>query len=197
MRAQAQAGMRQHYLTRTAQYAQDSRARDVVMLGDSLTEGIDWGAVFPGVTIANRGIGGDSTKGMLNRLGTVAQLKPKKIFIMAGINDLSWYEWSVDEVFGRYRQIIDTLHKTGARLYVQSTLKAGSAFPPATNAAVTQLNQRLSEYCKLGHCQYIDLNPVLAPQGVLGPDYTVDHLHLNAVGYEKWAQAIRKPMTSP
>ncbi|RYF49921.1 MAG: hypothetical protein EOO27_32680 [Comamonadaceae bacterium] len=195
MRAQAEAGMRQHYLTRTAQYAQDTMPRQVVMLGDSLTEGIDWSAVFPGVTIANRGIGGDSTKGMLDRLSSVTDLKPKKIFIMAGINDLSWYGWAPAEVFNRYKQMIDTLAKSGAKLYVQSTLMAGPAFPPATNVAVADLNTRLRDYCRRGHCHYIDLNPLLAPQGALSLDYTVDHLHLNAAGYEKWAQAIRKPLT--
>ena len=197
MRAQAEAGMRQHYLMRTAQYAQDTTSRTVVMLGDSLTEGIDWSAVFPGVAIANRGIGEDSTKGILNRLDSVTILKPKKVFIMAGINNLSWYGWPAKEVFDRYKEIIDRLQKTGAKVYVQSTLKAGPAFPPPINIAVTDLNDRLRNYCSSGQCQYIELNPLLAPKGALSLDYTVDHLHLNAAGYEKWAQAIRKPLRTP
>ena len=42
----------------------------VVFLGDSITQG--WGAdfkkVFPGMKLANRGISGDTTRGMLLRL---------------------------------------------------------------------------------------------------------------------------------
>ncbi len=195
MRAQAEAGIRQHYETRTAQYAQDSGRREVVMLGDSLTEGNDWQAAFPNVQVANRGIDGDSTQGMLKRLDTVLDLKPKKVFVMAGINDLSWYRRPVREIFQRYTKMIDALGQGGATVYVQSTLKVGPVFPRQTNAAVADLNDQLRAYCDQGHCRYIDLNPVLAPKGTLGQDYTYDQLHLNAAGYEKWAQAIRKPVT--
>ena len=195
MRAQAEAGMQQHYLARTAQFAQETRTREVVMLGDSLIEGNDWQAAFPNVSIASRGIGGDTTQGMLKRLDTVLNLKPKKVFVMAGINDLSWYGWPVADVFERYKKMVDSLRKAGAQVYVQSTLKAGPAFPPPTNVAVTELNARLRNYCGQGHCQYLDLNPLLAPQGTLSLDYTVDHLHLNAAGYQKWTQAIRQLMT--
>src|SRR6185369_6092309 len=41
------------------------RHADVVMVGDSITDGADWGEMFPGVSIANRGIDGDTTDGVL------------------------------------------------------------------------------------------------------------------------------------
>lgn len=187
--------MRQHYETRTAEHVHDTAHRDIVMLGDSLIEGNDWQSAFPRVSIANRGIGGDTTEGMLRRLETVRKLKPSKVFLMAGINDLSWYGRPVAEVFQRYTRLIDALRQGGAQVYVQSTLKVGPLFPSQTNVAVTELNDQLRGYCAQGHCRYIDLNPVLAPQGVLAQDYTYDQLHLTPAAYDKWVQAIRSAIT--
>ena len=54
----------------------------VVFLGDSITQG--WGhglgAVFPGVKVANRGISGDTTRGVLIRLKEdVLDLNPRAV----------------------------------------------------------------------------------------------------------------------
>ena len=40
-----------------------SRA-DIVMIGDSITDYAEWSELFPNKKIANRGIGGDTTKGV-------------------------------------------------------------------------------------------------------------------------------------
>ena len=60
-------------------------------LGDSITQG--WGPKmgnsFPGVKVANRGISGDTTRGMLIRLqGDVLALNPKGVVMLLGTNDL-------------------------------------------------------------------------------------------------------------
>ena len=58
------------------------------MPGDSLTEGIDWRELFPDVKILNRGIGGDTSAGVLNRLDEVIGRHPKIVVLMIGANDL-------------------------------------------------------------------------------------------------------------
>src|ERR671918_2340509 len=68
---------------------QDQKA--VVFLGDSITQG--WGgglgAAFPGVKVANRGISGDTTRGVLIRLREdVLALDPAAVVILIGTNDL-------------------------------------------------------------------------------------------------------------
>jgi hypothetical protein len=63
---------------------------EVVMLGDSLTELGEWQEMFPEVKIANRGISSDMTSGILERLDEVMEARPRKVFLMAGINDLFW-----------------------------------------------------------------------------------------------------------
>ncbi len=63
----------------------------VVFLGDSITQG--WGTrlgtSFPDMTVANRGISGDTTRGMLIRLNEdVLSLKPSAVVLLMGTNDL-------------------------------------------------------------------------------------------------------------
>jgi len=63
----------------------------VVFLGDSITQGwgLGLGAVFPGVKVANRGISGDTTRGVLIRLKEdVLDLNPRAVVILIGTNDL-------------------------------------------------------------------------------------------------------------
>lgn len=189
-RAQAAISMRNHYLMRKAQFDADKSRYDIVMLGDSLTEGTDWAALFPGQAIANRGIGGDTTEGMLNRLDSVLGAAPRKVFFMAGINDIVIANRPVAEIFDRYRRIVETLRQARIPVIVQSTLLAGPAFPASTNIAVRDLDNRLQAYCASGACSYVDLNPILAPAGTLDLRYTSDHLHVNALGYQAWREKI-------
>src|SRR5215204_6557347 len=55
---------------------------DVIMLGDSITEGGNWSELFPGVRIANRGMASDTSINILARLHEVAARAPKLVFLM-------------------------------------------------------------------------------------------------------------------
>jgi hypothetical protein len=62
----------------------------VVFLGDSITQG--WNSIariFPDIKVVNRGIGGDTTRGVLYRLNAdVLALKPAAVVLLIGINDI-------------------------------------------------------------------------------------------------------------
>src|SRR5438552_1916594 len=69
----------------------DQDRNAVVMLGDSITEGWrdDFTAWFPGMKIANRGISGDTSRGVLIRLQEdVLALQPQAVVLLIGTNDL-------------------------------------------------------------------------------------------------------------
>ena len=69
--------------------AEDQHA--LVFLGDSITQqwGDDLGGSFPGVKVANRGISGDTTRGVLIRLREdVLTLHPAGVVFLLGTNDL-------------------------------------------------------------------------------------------------------------
>src|SRR5690242_5513801 len=62
----------------------------LVFLGDSITQGWgDVGSSFPGIKTANRGISGDTTRGVLIRLQEdVIALNPRGVVLLIGTNDL-------------------------------------------------------------------------------------------------------------
>ena len=60
-----------------------------VMLGDSMILYNEWAEEFPVDPVLNRGIGGDTTFGLLKRLDTITSSQPKRIVLMIGINDIA------------------------------------------------------------------------------------------------------------
>jgi hypothetical protein len=60
---------------------------EIVMLGDSLTEGGLWSEYFPNVKMLNRGLASDTTLGAFGRLDEVINRGPKTVFLMIGINN--------------------------------------------------------------------------------------------------------------
>ena len=92
----------------------------VVFLGDSITQG--WGgglgAAFPGVKVANRGISGDTTRGVLIRLQEdVLALDPAAVVLLIGTNDLE--EGATPEVIaGNLKLILAALEKHDPKLRI-------------------------------------------------------------------------------
>lgn len=61
---------------------------EVLFLGESLTERVDFYTLFVGRIIVQRGIGGDTSKGILNRLNIIIKITPYVIILEVGIIDL-------------------------------------------------------------------------------------------------------------
>ena len=57
----------------------------VIFLGNSITDGGEWAELFPGIQVLNRGISGDYSTGVLNRLAEVYNRKPDKLFLLIGV----------------------------------------------------------------------------------------------------------------
>jgi lysophospholipase L1-like esterase len=160
----------------------------VLMLGDSLTEPADWTAMLPGFgPVVNQGISADTTVGMLKRVDLANATNAQTVAVMAGVNDLRWGE-PVDQVFKRYQQLIQKLQAPGRCIIVQSTLLTRGVEP--VNDSVLALNRDLARACDGGRCRFVDLNPVLAPEGELLPEFSVDGLHLSGRGYSLWRDAL-------
>ena len=89
-----------YYLSKVSQFNElkDSENFSIVMLGDSITDGVsNWNELLQNCEVQNRGINGDISKGVLDRLDTVNK-SIKKAFIMIGINDIAGYK-TVDEIY--------------------------------------------------------------------------------------------------
>jgi lysophospholipase L1-like esterase len=160
----------------------------IVFMGDSLTEAGEWGEMF-GPSVVNRGIGGDSTNRILQRVAGVAKTKPSKVFLMAGINDLT-YRTPAD-IRDRHQRIIEAIRAESPQttVYLQSVLPVNNAVKKTgrDNAKVEELNKLLSTLDAV----WIDLRPLFTDaNGNLDASLTYDGLHLNGKAYAIWRPAL-------
>lgn len=163
---------------------------DVVMIGDSITQFAQWAEIFPGVSIVNRGIGGDRSSDILSRISTILAVKPKKAFLMLGINDLV-SGVGVDEVYKNYVEIVKALREEGVKVYIQSTVECSRKRCGKTLEMVRDLNERLAGYSEKNGISYIDINDgIVSEQEGLVSTYTYDGIHLLGPAYLKWRDKI-------
>ena len=162
---------------------------DVVFIGDSITDGAEWKELFPSLKIANRGIVGDSTDGILKRMDSIYSTNARKAFIMIGLNDiLNGAE--INNVVANYNSIIRKLVAHRMQVYVQSTILAGKQ-KAQQNIKINALNEQLKKIDDANESvTYIDLNMILAKDSFLNADYSRDGLHLNGAGYAMWKKLI-------
>jgi lysophospholipase L1-like esterase len=177
------------------QYANQSHYKvkhaDIVMLGDSITFNVQWNELL-GRNVANRGIGGDFTAGMLNRLEYVTDLTPYMVFVMAGINDLNNGGVTPEEAFNNYAAILNKLSEKQISPAITLTLYVGKEVKnyKAVNQRVQTLNGYLKSYASAHSIPCIDLNPILAPGGYLLSNYSIDGIHINGDGYQIWGDKV-------
>jgi lysophospholipase L1-like esterase len=169
----------------------------IIWLGDSITDGGEWSELFPNYNTMNRGISSDNTFGILYRLHEVIRRKPKKIFILIGINDIA--RNIPDEVILRnYRKIIDSLQlqTPATKIYVQSILPTNNKYTQFRNHQnktehILYINQALKKLCEERNIHYVNLyDAFLDTEQKLNPLYTNDGLHLTGEGYRRWKEVL-------
>jgi predicted alpha-1,2-mannosidase len=168
---------------------------EIIFLGNSITDNAEWAELFRNPNVKNRGIGGDDTDGVLERLGEVVSSRPAKIFIMIGTNDLAYLK-GTEHVIANYGKILDRIEQESprTRIYIQSILPTDDAIHTLRkNSDIMQLNETLEGMAaERGHT-YIDLfTPFATPDHKLNPEYSIDGLHLNGAGYLLWKKLIEK-----
>ncbi|MCT4629156.1 GDSL-type esterase/lipase family protein [Winogradskyella sp.] len=165
------------------------------MLGNSITQNVNWNELLNRTDIINRGIGKDVTAGFKNRLNHVTSLKPKYCFIMGGINDIL-FNIDVDEILANYEDIVRILKAENIIPIIQSTLFVSESYENANsiNIKVNNLNSRLIQLSKSHDVKYLDLNGILSSNNNLKDSYTTDGIHLNGIGYLKWKKILAMEM---
>jgi len=191
--------MPQHYQERLAVFKKEKVATGkVVFLGNSITEGADWKKLLRDSTVINRGISGDITFGVLNRVDDVIKLKPSKLFILIGINDLN-KEIPDEVVMQNIFTLVRTI-KSGSRdtkIYIQSILpvnKTFKNFPKNYDKEehITTVNDQLKKLSNHFGYTYVDLyNNFTNTARQLDEKYSYDGLHLNAAGYSRWVEILK------
>ncbi len=181
-----------YYKHRKSQFEQlmNNERYETMMLGDSITDEGQWDELLNNTKVQNRGISGDTTDGVLDRLNSVSK-GIKQVFIMIGVNDIMRGR-EVDEIFANYLKIIQTFKDKNIKVYIQSTLYIGESRKENFNPKVEELDKRLEKYASENQITFINLNPIFAPQKVLKKEFTSDDLHLNGSAYKLWAEQIKK-----
>jgi lysophospholipase L1-like esterase len=180
----------------------------VVFLGDSITQG--WKglpAAFPGVKVANRGISGDTTRGVLIRLDEdVLALNPAAVVLLIGTNDLE--EGATPEVIaGNLKLILAALEGHDPEMpIILCQVFPSSPEKDRPPDQIQAVNALYLEAVK-GDPQvvYLETWPLFAgPDGNAKIEEFPDLLHPNELGYAKWGAAVRPilatlgfPVTEP
>jgi len=174
--------------------AQDRGA--VVFLGDSITQG--WGgglgAAFPGVKVANRGISGDTTRGVLLRLkDDVLALDPAAVVVLIGTNDLE-EGGTPEQAVANLKLILAALKGHNPRLpIVLNQVFPSSATKKRPADQIKAMNLLYRAAVKNDpQVTLVETWPLFAAQdGDANPAEFPDLLHLNEAAYGKWAAALR------
>jgi lysophospholipase L1-like esterase len=162
----------------------------IIMVGNSITAGGKWKEYFPTENIENFGISGDDSYGVLNRLDVVIAKKPGKIFLLIGVNDIG-KDCSDGQVIDNYNLILWKLRQKlpNTEVYVQSVLPTNGKVK--NNEDIKRLNVEIKRITTLTKNTYIDMYAkFLGADGNIKPEYVIDGLHLNEVGYIVWVREL-------
>lgn len=170
---------------------------DIIFVGNSITDGSGWGELFNDLHVKNRGISGDNTAGVLNRLTEITDRKPAKVFLMIGVNDLS-RNTAPDSIVKNICLAVAFIHQEtpSTKIYVQSILPVNPVFGKfgghtGKKKEILQADLMLRERASgLGYT-YIDLHTSFADaNGALDTQLTNDGLHLKGSGYALWKHIV-------
>ena len=170
---------------------------EVIFLGNSISDGAEWNELFNNSNIINRGISGDKTAGILNRLNEVVQRKPSKIFLLIGTNDLE-QKVSVKEILNNIFLAAQIINKQtpSTQLYIQSILPVNDFYKKFNNHTkngdqILQVNRELAKNALKYKYTYLDIHsPFTDSEGKLKKELSNDGLHLNGKGYQYWKHII-------
>lgn len=172
--------------------------KDIIMLGNSLTDGAEWNELMRNSHVKNRGIVGDIVQGYYERMEPILKGKPKKIFIMGGVNDVS-HEVTGDSIARAMEKLI-VLIKTRCprtKIYLQSMLPFNNEVRmwkllKDREHVVVEGNRALEQVARRQGVTWIDLYPLFVDgDGRLKAEFTNDGLHLMGPAYLIWRDAIK------
>ncbi len=173
--------------------------KDIIFLGNSITAGAEWAELLQNSNARNRGISGDITFGVLERLDEVTEGKPAKVFILIGINDI---EHNIPDtmIVQNYRKIITRIKAESpkTKIYFQTLLPVNNEFTQFKkhynkDEHIAFVNSELKKIAAEEKITLVDLHPhFLDASNKLDKRYTMDGLHLNADGYKVWAGILKQ-----
>jgi lysophospholipase L1-like esterase len=148
--------------------------------------------------VANYGIAGDTTQGVLYRLqnGEGKGIKPKAIMMMIGTNNTG--RNSAGEIAEGIGAVVLELRKDfpDARILLLAVFPRGRPGDPARDT-IADINKTIARLDDGKKVFYMDIGKdFLDAQGNIPTDVMSDALHPTSKGYEIWAKAVIDPITA-
>jgi lysophospholipase L1-like esterase len=148
--------------------------------------------------VANYGIAGDTTQGVLYRLqdGEGAGIKPKAVMLMIGTNNTG--RNSAAEIAEGVGAIVLSLQNSfpDAKILLLGIFPRGRATDPV-RTTIAEINRTISKLHDGNRVHYLDIGAgFLDADGNIPQDVMSDGLHPTGKGYEIWAKAVIAPLTA-
>lgn len=175
----------------------------VIFAGNSLTEMFDLNAYFGKPEYLNCGIVGDFSEGLAKRAGVIASLKPEKLFLEIGINDII-EKISLRTICVNYRKIIEVvkIESPSTKVYIQSNLPLIiTRFSPLSgdegvNNLVIEQNENLKKIAAETGCTYIDIYSEFKKEKDKESLFIEDGIHLSDKAYTIWSKCLTPYLVS-
>jgi lysophospholipase L1-like esterase len=175
--------------------AQLNTSKGIVFLGDSITALNDWNDLFDVACVTNFGISGNTTDDVIERISAAVASRPRKLFLMIGINDLLRGK-EVSYVAANYEVILNKIkmESPDTTVYMQSVLPINNDILKSETAdqeEIPALNVELKKIAKKNKIFFIDLYLSFAgADNKMYKKYAGDGLHPSSVGYAVWKKMI-------
>ena len=166
---------------------------DVAFYGNSITANSNFQNYFTDIKVAEFGYHGDRVDGMIRRFPMLQSVNPKKVFIMAGINDL--HRSSPETIVERYDKLLSLIHDSlpQTKIYVQSILPVNHIKEQlyAPNSTIKETNTLIEECANKHSCKFINLYDAYIENSVLPDSLSYDGVHLTQQAYGRWVNIIK------
>ena len=174
-----------------------------VLLGDSITDFFNWYELFydfskiSGQAVYNRGISGDTTDRLLERLNeNVLNIEPKNVVLLIGTNDigrelpLSMSVENVSKIIENTKKVCPDINFILQAVYpINRGMR--DKFEKRSNEKIDIMNKEFIKLSEKYDCVWLDITDKLKDEtGNLKKEYTYDGLHLNANAYKIVAENI-------
>lgn len=191
---------RENYRILNEEYALKNQT---VLLGDSITDFFNWYELFydfsnsTGQAVYNRGISGDTTDRLLERLQeNVLNISPKNVVLLIGTNDigrglpLSMTVENVSKIIESAKEQCPDINFILQAVYpINRHMR--DRFEKRSNEKIDLMNKEFVKLSEKYGCVWLDITDKLKDEtGNLKKDFTYDGLHLNVKAYKIVAESI-------
>ncbi len=158
-------------------------------------------------TIYNRGMGGYTTLEMLQYMEVmIYDLKPAKVFLNIGTNDLNVPDYSLEDLMVRCETIVKQIkeHLPECKIYFMAYYPINGDYDFGddnmkqvlkirTNTRINKANQALERMAVNNNIKFININGTLYDDnGNLKQEYSIEGMHMYPNGYRAILEDLMK-----